>query len=192
MFKIQSSGVRKKKQRLVSDSVLKTVDFKNVGKAIGVKPFSARKIAFVAARTTRRAKDIETRWNGKETWNTAKPGDFIVTNLTRRKTILRDQAGNVNTYVIKAKTFAKLYAPVSGKNKKGAFYKAKSVVEAIELSGGFDILAPWGQRERAPKGYLLLNGKDVYGNNAGTFQATYEVVDQKPTKKTRGRRSPKQ
>jgi hypothetical protein len=191
MFKIQSSGVRKKKQRLVSNSVLKTVDFKNVGKALGVMPFSARKIAFVAARTARRAEDIETRWNGKETWNTAKPGDFIVTSLTRRKTILRDQAGNVNTYVIKAKTFAKLYAPVSGKNKRGAFYKAKSVVEAIALSGGFDILAPWGQRERTAKGYLLLNGKDVYGNNAGTFEATYEMVDRKPAKKTGKNRSAK-
>jgi hypothetical protein len=52
-------------------------------------------------------------------------------------------------------------------------------------------LAPWGQRERAPKGYLLLNGKDVYGNNAGTFEATYEMVERKPTKKTKRRRSPK-
>jgi hypothetical protein len=185
MFEIRSSGVRKPKLRLVSDRVLTKADFKKIAKAVGEQPFSAQKIAFIAARAARRTEAVETYWNGKETRNTAKPGDLIVTSLTRRKTVLRDKAGNPNTYVIKEKSFARLYAPVRGKNRMGRFYRAKSIVSAIPLSGGFDILAPWGERERAPKGYLLLNGKEVYGNNAGTFTATYESVD---PPKPRGRR----
>jgi hypothetical protein len=177
MFEIRSSGIRKPKLRLVSDRVLTKADFKNIAKAVGEQPFAAQKIAFVAARTARRIEDVETYWNGKETRNTAKPGDLIVTSLTRRKSVLRDKAGNPNIYVIREKSFARLYAPVRGKNRMGRFYRAKSIVSAIPLSGGFDILAPWGKRERAPKGYLLLNGKEVYGNNAGTFVATYDVVD---------------
>ena len=55
-------------------------------------------------------------------------------------------------------------------------YRAKGVVSAIALPGGFDIVAPWGERETAPAGYLLLNGTEVYGCNQETFVATYEVV----------------
>jgi hypothetical protein len=49
-------------------------------------------------------------------------------------------------------------------------------VDALHLSGGFDIVAPWGERQTAPDGYLILSGRQVYGNNAETFAATYEVV----------------
>jgi len=185
MFEIKTSGTRKKTHRLVSDATLKEVDFEDIANAIGVRPFSARKVAFVAARTAIRAEDVETHWNGKETRNTAKPGDFIVTSLTRRKTTLRDSAGNANTYVIKATTFKRLYAPTRGINRMGRFYRAKSVVSAIYLSGGFNIVAPWGKRERAPKGYLLLNGREIYGNNAGTFEATYEIIGQRRSKKVK-------
>jgi hypothetical protein len=183
VFQIKTSGAKAKKHRLVSDGVLQKAEFERVTEALGAQPFKARKIAFVAARTAVRAEDVETHWNGKETRNTAQPGDSIVTSLTRRKTILRDKAGNANTYVIRADTFKRLYAPTRGKNKMGRFYKAKSVVTAIYLSGGFNIVAPWGKRERAPKGYLLFNGSEVYGNNAGTFQATYEITGQRRSKK---------
>jgi hypothetical protein len=50
------------------------------------------------------------------------------------------------------------------------------VVDAIRLPGGFDIAAPWGERQQAPSGYLILSGGEVYGNNAETFAATYEPV----------------
>jgi hypothetical protein len=47
-------------------------------------------------------------------------------------------------------------------------------VDAIRLPGGFDIAAPWGERQRVPSGYLILNGSEVYGSNAEAFRATYE------------------
>ena len=58
----------------------------------------------------------------------------------------------------------------------GQFIKAYNVVEALYLSGGFDILAPWGQRQIAGVGYLLSDGRDVYDNAAATFDATHEIV----------------
>jgi len=177
MFEIKTSGVGSKKHRLIASATLKRRDFRSIAAKLGIKPLRARKIAFVAARRARRVEAIETHWNGKETTNTTRPGDFIVTSLTRRKTILRDRHRNANTYVVREKTFARLYAPVAGKNRMGKFFKSKRGVQAIYLSGGFDILAPWGERERAPRGYLLLNGRQVYGNNAETFEATYKIVD---------------
>jgi hypothetical protein len=157
--------------------VLNKGDFKAIAKELGSKPMCARKVAFVAARKARRVETVDTHWNGKETSNIARPGDFIVTSLTRRKTILRDRNGKTNNYVIKATTFKRLYEQTAGQNRLGRFFKSRNFVAAIYLSGGFDIFAPWGQRERAAKGYLLLNGREVYGNNAGTFEATYEIVD---------------
>ncbi|MBO0755704.1 MAG: hypothetical protein J2P54_07570 [Bradyrhizobiaceae bacterium] len=176
MFAIETSGVRKIKHRLVAGTILKKSDFKRVTARLGLSGVRARKVAFVAARTARRREDVATYWNGRETTNTARAGDFIVTTLTRRRTVLRDKRGNPNQYVIKARTFRKLYGPAPGKNRFGKFFQSKSIVTAIYLSGGFDIIAPWGQRERAPKGYLMLNGNEVYGNNAETFEATYELL----------------
>jgi hypothetical protein len=167
----------------LSDGVLKKAEFKDIANAIRERPFSARKVALVAARAASGTEVVETHWNGKETRNTAMPGDFIVTSLTRRKTVLCDKAGNIDTYVIKPKTFAKLYTRVPGRNKFGRFFKSKSVVFSIYLAGGFNILAPWGQRQRASEGYLVLNGKDVYGNNAETFEATYERVGSSRSKR---------
>ncbi len=82
----------------------------------------------------------------------------------------------MNTYVIAADRFQSLYEATDGRNPHGAIYRAKGVVEALHLPGGFDIVAPWGERQQAPSGYLLLNGHDVYGNNAETFRATYKPL----------------
>jgi hypothetical protein len=62
-----------------------------------------------------------------------------------------------------------------GQTEFGPIYLPKGVVEAIHLSGGFEILAPWGQKQQSPDGYLLLNGTEVYGNDKNTFEATYAV-----------------
>jgi len=175
MYNIQTSGVRRTKHRLIAAKILRKADFKRISIKLGTTGVRARKIGFIAARTARERENITTHWNGKESTNTARPGDFVVTSLTRRKTVLRDKRGNTNQYVIKAKTFGKLYAAAAGKNRFGKFFKSKSTVTAIYLSGGFDIMAPWGRRQRAPKGYLLLNGSEVYGNNAETFAATYDL-----------------
>jgi hypothetical protein len=176
MFKIETSGVRQIKHRLVAGTILKRSDFKRISTRLGTAGVRARKVSFIAARSARLREHVTTYWNGKETTNTAHPGDFIVTSLTRRRTVLRDKRGNPNQYVIKARTFRKLYGTAPGKNRFGKFFQSKSVVTAIYLSGGFDIIAPWGERERAPKGYLLLNGSAVYGNNAQTFEATYDLL----------------
>lgn len=176
MFELEISGVRKIKHRLVAETVLKRSDFKRLSARLGTAGVRARKASFVAARTARERENVTTYWNGKETTNTARPGDFIVTSLTRRKIVLRDKRGNPNQYVVKAKTFRKLYGTAPGENRFGKFFQTKNIVTAIYLSGGFDIIAPWGQRERAPKGYLLLNGNEVYGNNAETFEATYDLL----------------
>ena len=75
-----------------------------------------------------------------------------------------------------AETFPTLYDSAVGENEFGRFFRAKNMVDALFLSGGFEILAPWGQGQTADSGYLLFNGEEVYGNNATTFEETYEIV----------------
>jgi hypothetical protein len=86
---------------------------------------------------------------------------------------LRDRESSLDVYVIAADRFASLYEPTGERSDLGAIYRAKGVVDAIRLTGGFDIAAPWGERQHAPDGYLILNGGEVYGSNAETFRATY-------------------
>jgi len=54
------------------------------------------------------------------------------------------------------------------------------VVSALSLPGGFDILAPWGERQTGASGYLLLNGDEVYAASRAAFDATYEVIKARP------------
>ncbi len=138
----------------------------------GSARFRARKVAFVAARQATAPEKIETRFNGKETENKAAPGDWIVTNLDAGRTALRDAEGSANTYVIRAANFANLYDRDSGTCEFGDIYKAKGVVDAVAVAGGFDILAPWGERQVAPAGYIVRNGADVYGIHGEAFDRT--------------------
>ena len=176
MFKIETRGFFRRKKRLVAPTKLAPADFYKVAKSIGVTPLKARKIGYVAARKAEQAETIQTLSDGNETINSAKPGDWIVTNLSPDRVVIRDKSGRENTYVIKAETFPSLYDSIAGKNEFGQLFKAKNRVDAVYLSGGFDILAPWGQKQIADVGYLLSSGHDVYGNNASTFDATYEII----------------
>ena len=109
----------------------------------------------------------------------ARPGDWIVTNLDAQGQPLRDCEGNLNQYVIAAGRFADLYAPtgVAGEQADlGLMFSAKATVKAIQIPGGFDLIAPWGERQKSESGYLLLNGTEVYGNQKETFEQTYEVL----------------
>ena len=166
------------KGRLESQSALTPADFRAIAAKLGLEPARARKTGLVAARRAARASTVETQWNGTETKNRARAGDWIVTNLTPGQKVLRDSEGRRNTYVIAGERFGELYEPAGAKSvgKLGKVYRAKGVVSALRLGGGFDILAPWGERQTGRAGYLILNGADVYGNNAETFLGTYEVL----------------
>jgi hypothetical protein len=165
-------------KRLESGIKLTAEHFHAIARQLGVAPMRARKIGYVAAQRAEGREVVETRWNGTETRNTARRGDWVVTNLSPRREPLRDREGHENRDVIAAKRFPELYAPAEGgeKSAKGEVYRAKGVVSALQLEGGFDIVAPWGERQTAPAGYLILNGEEVYGNNAEIFAATYEAV----------------
>jgi hypothetical protein len=178
MFTIDKTGPQRDKHRLVADAVLNSADFRAIARSLNARPMPARKTTPIVARQATTSERVETHWNGSETINTAKPGDWIATTLTRDGQVLRDGSGHANRYVISAADFPTLYAPVGGGggNELGQFYVARGTVDALHLSAGFDIVAPWGERQTAPDGYLILSGSQVYGNNAETFAATYEVV----------------
>jgi hypothetical protein len=176
MFTIEKTGPHRDKNRLVARAVLSEADFRDIARALGGQPVRARKTALIAARQATASERVETQWNGSETTNTAKPGDWIVTSLSADGKVLRDGAGHTNSYVISAASFPELYAPTEGANEFGRFYAARGTVDALHLSGGFEIVAPWGERQTAPDGYLILSGRQVYGNNAETFAATYAVI----------------
>ena len=131
----------------------------------------------MAARKADKSEMVETRWNGKETTNTARAGDYIVTNLTPQRQPLRDarRASSTSTSSAAAR-FPDLYEATGETSKLGPVYRAKGVVSALPLPGGFDIMAPWGERQTGADGYLLMNGEEVYGAGTDAFEKTYEVV----------------
>jgi hypothetical protein len=162
--------------RFVARHQMTARDFEELASRLSVAVLRARKIGYVAARQARVAETVETRWNGSETVNTAAAGDWIVTSLSPGQQPLVDRDGNLNVYVIPAARFCELYEPTCTVVAEGAVYRSKSEVLAIRMPAGFDIMAPWGERQVGEQGYLILNGGEVYGNNADTFEATYELV----------------
>ncbi len=166
-----------KRQRLIASKAMTPDDFDELALMLGIPITQARKIGFVAARRAQKQQLIETLWNGKESQITAQAGDWIVTNLTPDLTILRDGDGNANIYAIRADKFPSLYTRHEGDNEFGDIYRAISQVDCLDLPGGFEIMAPWGEIQRADQGYLLRNGTEIYGNHKETFDATYEMVD---------------
>jgi hypothetical protein len=173
MAGIVSKGGR---PHLEADDKLTASDFADIAREVGRKPVRARKIGYVAARKAMKRETVETRWNGKETTNTAKPGDYIVTNLSPQRQPLHDAEGHLNTYVISAARFPELYEATGEDSDLGRVHRAKGVVSALRLPGGFDIMAPWGERQAGADGYLLMNGEDVYGAGTDAFEKTYEVL----------------
>lgn len=163
-------------ERVVSDRKLTPADFDRIARERGKAPQRARKTGSVAATRAEAATNVDTHWNGKETSNVAKPGDWIVTALGPDRQPLIDRDGNRNVYVIVQERFGDLYERDAGRLAAGDIYRPKAVVEVLPLPSGFDILAPWGERQVGSSGYLIRNGDDVYGNNADTFAATYEIL----------------
>lgn len=175
MFRIEAAAPLELK-RLVADTQLSRQDFAEIAKALRVAPFQARKIGLIAARQAQECERIETRWNGKETVATAEPGDWVATNLDAAARVLTDGDGNVNVYVIKSDRFSDLYDRAEGTSRHGDIWRSRGIVSALKLPGGFEILTPWGETQRASAGYLLDNGSEVYGNAKETFEQTYRKV----------------
>jgi len=161
---------------LNSTRQLSPKDFRTIASKLGADVLRARKIGFVAAQKADKRQVVETRWNGKETINTAHRGDWIVTNLSPQREVLRDADGRPDTYVIAAVRFTALYEVLGEQTAFGEVYRAKGTVLAIALPGGFDIKAPWGERQVSSSGYLLCNGEEVYGCNRDAFASTYEIL----------------
>ena len=178
MYRIDHQGKREDLARVLSDTALTPEDFHGIAGDLGISPVAARKIGYVAARKAEKEERLETRSNGKETTNTARPGDFVVTNLTPQREPLRDRDNHLNIYVITAAKFADLYQPTGESNEHGEVHKAKGIISAIALPGGFDIAAPWGERQTAADGYLVCNGSEVYGVSRDAFDTTYEMMSQ--------------
>ncbi len=173
MFEIVSAGERNNRPRLLARACLTRADFDEIAATLEAKPFRARKIGLVAAREARNRQLVETQWNGTETTNLAELGDFIVTSLSPTASVLIDGNGQPNTYVVTREQFLELYGPIPGKNEFGQYHRSRNVVDALPLAGGFDIEAPWGERQVADAGFLIRNGAEVYGNHRDTFEATY-------------------
>lgn len=176
MFTVERRGLIRKAARLSSDAKLEPADFLKVAEELGEAPKTARKSGFVSAKQADTTVRIETRWNGKESEIVAQPGDWIATSLTGAGEVMRDDEGYENSYVIKHEKFKTLYEPATGETRFGKIFRPLGVVQTLYFPAGFDIVAPWGERQRAKAGYLLLNGNDVYGNNKQTFEATYKVM----------------
>lgn len=175
MFQLSRQGLFRQRIRLTASDPLTDSDFLAIARDLGTQPRHAKKVGFVAARVASSREVVTTRWNGIETVATAEPGAWIATTVKSDGTPIRDRDGRVNTYVIKDGRFRELYAPTGKSSDHGDVYRPLGKVEAIYLSGGFEIRAPWGQTQVADVGYLLLSGNEVYGNHKDTFERSYRL-----------------
>lgn len=177
-FQISKAG-SPAKLRLFTPDKLTRDDFDQLVKDVhgyGGEVKRARKITFVAARKAVTGEVVETRINGLETTSRALAGDWVVTNMDINREIMRDNDGHVNAYIIPGDRFDDLYQVDAGSNEFGLIHKAIGIVDFVEFPGGFDIMAPWGERQQAERGHLVRNGQDIYGIHADAFTATYEVL----------------
>src|SRR5688572_18144736 len=74
VYSIEQQGILRRKARLVAQKRLSERDFADIAKTLRKRPKKARKVGMVAARKAARTERIETRWNGKESSNTAEAG----------------------------------------------------------------------------------------------------------------------
>jgi hypothetical protein len=170
-------GVPPKAHLVAAERSLTDVDFDRIVRELrnyGYEVFQARKISYVVARQATACEAVETRFNSEEWRDEARPGDWIVTNMGNDRQILLDEQGRANTYVVREDKFPEIYDRDTGNSPLGEIYRAKGVVDAVLLPGGFDIIAPWGERQHSSSGYLLRRGSEVYGIDRGMFDRTYQ------------------
>jgi hypothetical protein len=108
----------------------------------------------------------------EETRNVARAGDRIITG------------DHGERYVVRKRKFASLYEPhPSG---RGA-YRSKARVRGLTLAENTEIIAPWGERQRAVKGGMIVRRigrpRDIYLIEARAFARTYAPEKPAPTRK---------
>src|SRR5262249_19731579 len=143
---ITNIGVPPKAHLVATERSLNDVDFDRIVQELrrhGCEVFQARKISYVAARQAATAEAVETRFNSEEWRHEARPGDWIVTNLGNDRQILLDEQGRANTYVVGEDKFLEIYDRDTGNTPFGEIYRARGIVDAVPLPGGFEIVAPW-------------------------------------------------
>ncbi|MEM9548104.1 MAG: patatin-like phospholipase family protein [Bacteroidota bacterium] len=136
----------------------------------------AKQQSIHAYQATKSEKVISITSFGKETKNTAEPGDYIVTNQTSAK----------ERYVIKQDKFASRYAYVRDLGGKQAEYRALGKIRAVELTAKilqqmnlpphFEIIADWNEYQYAGKDDFIvcpLDGSEVYRIAKEEFKETY-------------------
>jgi hypothetical protein len=119
--------------------------------------------------TARKRQRVVTQINGtKETSNTAKPGDKIVTGPFGER------------YVIGAAKFRQLYQRDRARER----YVSKARVQALKLKQNIELVAPWGEKQRALKGGYVVRrvgkARDVYLIEETAFKKTYKREQTSP------------
>lgn len=192
-FTLQSRPNDPRALRVTSASALTPDDFRRIceeAASFGVYPMIARKTGFVSVREATRDEQVITFFDSVETRGNAKPGNWIVANMTRDfrfyrpethedpdNYLLRDSQGNLDTYIISKDDKKANYRQTQHSTSVGRVYEwvgGQSDIEAIELRGGFRIIAPWGELQERDVGYLIHSGGEVYGIYGPIFSATYE------------------
>jgi sirohydrochlorin ferrochelatase len=181
-YAISPVGPDAEPRLITADRLSSKGDFNRVARDLedyGCAVMRVRKVNFVAARQASKRERVETRMDRKESSDVANPGDWMVTTLNPDRSVWRGKDGNANTYVVRKGKFEELYDRDQGECEFGGLYRPKgAVVDAVRLAGGFDIVAPWNERQQATKGYLIRNGDDVYGIHDDAFTLTYEQLAQ--------------
>lgn len=95
----------------------------------------------------------------EETRNSAKKGDYIITNPSGER------------YVVSPIKFSRLYEKIPGGK-----YKSLGRVKAVQIHKNVEFMAPWGEMMRIfAGGYLIENNGDRYGIDEKVFNSTYQL-----------------
>lgn len=164
--------------RLIGSKRLNRQDFEEIANAISQTPKQAKKVGMVAGKMATSETAIETVWESEKTVAQAQTGDWIVTNMKPDRSLLLDSKKQMNRYVISGERFPKLYKRIEGESDNGPLFVVREsvTVDCLHFPAGLDIVAPWGERQQLGSGYLLRNGEDIYGNEARSFEGTYQFI----------------
>lgn len=171
------------KPRIESHERLTSEHFERIVDELGRRKIQVlrgvRRVGKISARKAEKAEEVKTRCDGPQSNVKARRGDWIATTLDDNLMPILDRQGEKNIYVIKAKLFDILYVQIP--NGQPGFYapRAVNIADAIEISGGIDIVAPWGDRQRMKECWLVrksngtLRHEEIYGVAMTHFEITY-------------------